>query len=130
MGAPVALYAQDGVLAVGATRNQGRQAIRTFYEARARRGTRTARHLLTNFQVLEADDDRRARAAGIVSLYAGDALPPLESKPAVLIADLLNDYVREDDGIWRYRSHFLRPIFVGDDAFVRHAVTSTPSTDR
>jgi hypothetical protein len=120
------LYVEDGLFAVGPRERRGRNTIREFYEARAKRGVRTARHLVTNFQVLPGDNDRHMRVTGIISLYAGDSLPLLDSKPAVLMADLINDCVCEDDGAWRYRSHVLRPIFIGDDAFVRHAVMPAP----
>src|SRR5687767_7130533 len=73
------MYVEDGVFAVGPTRHEGRETIRRFYEARAKRGIRTARHVLTNFQVLPGDRAGHVRAVGVVSLYAGDAAPPLPS---------------------------------------------------
>ena len=120
------LYVEDGIFAVGPQERRGRKAIREFYEARAKRGVRTARHILTNFRVLPGSRDSERRAIGIVSLHAGDKAPPLDSKPAVLISDLVNEYVREGDGVWRFKSHLLRPVFVGDDAFVKHALASVP----
>lgn len=116
------LYTEQGVLAVGGKQHRGSRAIREFYESRAKRGVRTARHLVTNFQILAGDGDLYMKAMGIISLYAGDKLPMLDSKPAVLMADLFNEYVCESDGVWRYRLHILRPIFLGDDAFVNNAV--------
>lgn len=120
------LYVENGLFAVGPQERLGRTAIREFYEARAQRGVRTARHVLTNFRVLAGSRDGEMRATGTVSLYAGDKLPPLDSKPAVLIADLVNEYVREENDIWRYKTHLLCPIFVGDDPFVRDALASSP----
>jgi len=120
------LYVEDGLFAVGPQERRGRTAIREFYEARAKRGVRTARHVLTNFRVLPGLRDGEMRATGTVSLHAGDKAPPLDSKPAVLIADLVNEYVREGDGVWRYKSHLLRPVFVGDDPFVKHALAPAP----
>jgi hypothetical protein len=120
------LYAEHGLFAVGPQERRGRTAIREFYEARAKRGVRTARHVLTNFRVVPGSTARTMRATGMVCLYAGDQAPPLESKPAVLMADLVNEYVRADDGLWLYESHMLRPVFIGDDPFVRHALASAP----
>lgn len=117
------LYTEDGLFAVGPQERRGRTAIRDFYEARAKRGVRTARHFVSNFRVLAGDRDGLARATGLISLYAGDQPPPLESKPPVLIADLINEYILSAEGSWRFVSHVLRPIFVGDDPFVRHALT-------
>ena len=119
------LYTEDGLFAVGPQERRGPKTIREFYEARAKRGVRTARHVLTNFQIFPADDDRHARATGLICLYAGDNLPLLDSKPAVLIADLANEYVSTEKGVWLYRSHILKPIFVGDDPFVRHAINAS-----
>lgn len=117
-----AFYVEEGILTVGKKVHRGRNAIREFYEARAKRGIRTARHLLSNFRIVPGATERQAHATGIISLYAADDAPPLDSKPAVLIADLSNDYVRDDDGVWRYVSHVLRPVFVGDDPFVRASI--------
>jgi hypothetical protein len=117
------LYAEDGILAVGASRHSSRTAIREFYIARAKRGVRTARHVVMIFQILPGENKTSATAAGIVSLYAGDQAPPLESLPAVLMADMTNTYVLESDGLWRYQSHILRPVFLGSDPFVNAAVT-------
>jgi hypothetical protein len=116
------LYTDDGLFAVGPQERRGRTAIREFYAARAKRGVRTARHVLTNFRILPGDRDRRARATGLICLYAGDKPPMLDSNPPVLIADLVNEYISDENGVWRYRSHILKPIFVGDDRFVRQAV--------
>lgn len=119
------LYTKDGLFAVGPQERRGPDTIREFYEARAKRGVRTARHVLTNFRVLPGKDAGRAHATGLICLYAGDKPPLLESKPPVLIADLVNEYVADDNGNWLYVSHLLKPIFVGDDPFVRHALNAS-----
>jgi ketosteroid isomerase-like protein len=124
------LYAEDGLFTVGPQERRGPKEIREFYEARAKRGVRTARHVLTNFRVVPGSDNGVMRATGTVSLYVGDAPPPLPSKPAVLMADLINEYVRAVDGRWLYKLHRLSPIFVGDDPFVQHALASTPEPRR
>jgi len=120
------LYTEDGLFAVGPQERRGPNAVREFYEARAKRGVRTARHVLTNFRVLPVEGDaRHARATGLICLYAGDKPPLLDSKPPVLIADLVNEYEADDKGGWLYVSHVLKPIFVGDDPFVRHALNAS-----
>jgi ketosteroid isomerase-like protein len=112
-------YTEDALFAVGPQERRGLKAIREFYEARAKRGVRTARHVLTNFRIVPGET---IRATGMICLYAGDKAPPLDSKPPVLVADLANEYVSDGKGGWLYRSHILKPVFVGDDPFVRHAV--------
>jgi len=117
------LYAADGRFIVGRQERHNREEIRIFYEARRKRGVRTARHLVSNFLLLPGGDDRRASAVGLICLHAGDQPPLLPSKPPILIADLASEFVKEEDGIWRFSSHILRPVFVGDDPFVQHAVS-------
>jgi ketosteroid isomerase-like protein len=124
------LYAESSLLAVGPQERRGPREIREFYEARAKRGVRTARHVLTNFRIVPRGDDGLVRAAGTISLYAGDQAPPLPSTPAVLIADLINEYERAADGRWLYKLHRLSPVFVGDDPFVKHALSQKPEPRR
>jgi ketosteroid isomerase-like protein len=124
------LYSDESLFAVGPQERRGPQAIREFYEARAKRGVRTARHVLTNFRIVPSEENGAMQATGTISLFAGDAAPPLPSKPAVLISDLINEYVRAADGRWLYKLHRLSPVFVGDDPFVKHALASVPEPDR
>jgi hypothetical protein len=46
-------------------------------------------------------------------LYAADGRPVLPSLPAIMIADVVSDCERDDDGKWRYVSHRLTPVFEG-----------------
>jgi hypothetical protein len=117
------LYTENGRFIVGKQERRGREEIRKFYEARRRRGVRTARHFISNFLLLPGESERHMRAAGMICLHAGDQPPLLPSRPPILIADLVDDFVLEDDGVWRFSSHVLRPVFIGDDPFVRHAVS-------
>lgn len=118
------LYTENGRFVVGKQERHGREEIRKFYETRRKRGVRTARHLISNFLLLPGKNERHVRAVGTVSLHAGDQPPLLPSKPAILIADLMSDFMLENDEVWRFSSHVLRPVFVGDDPFVRHAVST------
>lgn len=111
-----AFYVADGLFAIGDTRMEGREAIRGFYAWREKRGARTARHVVTNFR-LEAGGDAAsgedtATLRCILLLYAADGVPVLPSLPAIMIADVVSVFVRED-GRWRYRSHVLVPVFMG-----------------
>jgi len=42
----------------------------------------------------------------------------------MLIADIIADCVRGEDEVWRYRSHILRPLFVGRD--IPHSISIDP----
>ena len=49
-------------------------------------------------------------------LFAADGAPVLESRPAIMIADIIGDCVRSAEGAWRYQTHRLHPIFMGGEA--------------
>jgi hypothetical protein len=106
-----ALYEPDGVFAIGDTVFHGRTEIAGFYEWREKRGDRTARHVITNPRVNIITPDR-ANFACIMLLYADDGKPVLESRPAVMIADVTTEYV-QTAGAWSVRSRMLQPIFEG-----------------
>jgi hypothetical protein len=105
------LYEPDGTFTIGDTVLLGRDAIAGFYRRREERGDRTARHVVTNPRLTVVSADH-ARFESIMLLYADDGLPVRESKPAVMIADVVTEYVR-DDGTWSVRARTLRPIFEG-----------------
>jgi hypothetical protein len=108
-------YLPDALYAVGVNRFEGEAKIRAFYTRRRQRGRTTTRHLVHNLQVFR-DDARNARAVGVMSLYRADGSPPFQgAKPPAMIADFEAQCVLADDGMWRFRSHVLRPIFVGTD---------------
>lgn len=108
------LYAADGAFVIGDKRMSGRDEIRGFYSWREGRGDRTARHVISNLRV-RCGDATRATLECIMSLYAADGAPVLESRPAIMIADIVSECVLED-GVWRYSSHELRPLFMGGEA--------------
>lgn len=110
-------YAEDGVFDMGleSKPHRGRAAVAEFYAWRRSRGLRTARHIVTNFQV-RVTSSRAATLLSIMSLYAADGEPILPSLPAIMIADVITDYVQGDDGAWLVRSRTLRPVFMGGTA--------------
>jgi hypothetical protein len=108
-------YMPDGLFAVGDNQFVGQQNIRAFYIWRQRRGLLTSRHLIYNLRVASADEGRASLAA-MLSLYRANGRPPIRgTKPPSLIADIKADCVQDKDGVWRYQSHSVLPIFVGSD---------------
>jgi hypothetical protein len=106
---PAALYA------VGHNRFEGTEKISAFYARRRQRGNTTTRHLVDNVQVFR-EDARHAQAVGVMSLYRADGRPPFQlARPPAMIADFEAQCVLDDDRLWRFQSHILRPIFVGSD---------------
>ena len=108
------LYIPNGVFVIGETRMEGRDAITQFYRWRQERGTRTARHVITNFR-LHAANGSEASLWCILLLYAADGPPVLPSLPAILIADVRSDFIRGSDGQYLFQSHVLSPIFMGGE---------------
>lgn len=109
------LYVPDGVFAIGDKVMAGQDAIAGFYRWREGRGDREARHVVTNFRV-DARNGNRATFQCIMLLYAADGKPVLESRPAIMIADIIAECECGTDGRWRFVSHRLIPIFMGGEA--------------
>lgn len=110
-----AFYVPDGLFAVGDNRFVGHDKLRAFYAWRARRGPTTTRHVISNLQA-SASNDGHARLLAALSVYRANGHPPVAGTyPPCLIADVSAECDRGDDGMWRYRSHVVRPIFVGSD---------------
>lgn len=108
-------YLSDGLFAVGNNRFEGEDKIRAFYDRRRQQGRATTRHLVSNVRVF-SDEDWRARAVGVMTLYRADGKPPIiGAKPPAMIADFAARCVLGQEGRWRFQSHVLRPIFVGND---------------
>lgn len=117
-------YVPDGLFAVGDNRFEGNDQIRAYYAWRQRRGHITSRHLLNNLQVFPTDEDR-VRQIGVLSLYRADGRPPFHGeRPPMLVADITADCVRDEDNVWRYQSHVLRPLFIGRD--LPHSISIDP----
>ena len=106
-------YTADGSYTTSLRTRTGREAIREFYTGRHDRGARLARHLIGNLHVT-VDDADHATAVWILTAHVADGEPVLPSKPAIMIADVTDDLVREDDGAWRYRSRTITPLFRDD----------------
>jgi SnoaL-like domain len=108
-------YTPDGLFAAGDNQFLGHQNIRAFYAWRQRRGLLTERHMIYNLLVVSSDECRASHTA-MLSLYLAKERPPIRgTKPPNLIADIKADCVRGHDGVWRYQSHSVLPIFVGGD---------------
>ena len=117
------LYTIDGIFAVGPQVRNGQNEIKSFYENRAKRGIRTTRHLISNFQVEANSEANLYKSRAIISLYAGDDIPILKSNPAILLGDVESLCIL-DNKKWKFKSHVITPIFVGEDTFVNEALNT------
>jgi hypothetical protein len=91
---------------------RGREAIREFYRWRENRGARVSRHCIVNHRVrvLSADS---AICDSIMLLHAADGEPVLPVAPPIQISDVHDVCARGSDGVWRYVSRQLTPLFAG-----------------
>src|SRR5262245_27985486 len=109
-------------MVVGHNRFLGRDKIREFYAWRERQATtaissvKTTRHLINNLLV-EASEARRAKVLGIVSFYGASVRAPApQSKPPMLIADLVAECAVEVGHGWQFQSHLLQPVFTSHES--------------
>jgi hypothetical protein len=103
-------YTADGSYTTSLKTRTGHEAIKAFYDSRENRGERVARHFINNHKII-IHDRNHASAVQILSLFAADGTPVLPSRPAIMIADLHDELVRESDGRWRYKSRTIKPLF-------------------
>jgi len=107
------MFVADGVFHAGPGNPLiGRTAIEAFYAWRRDRGARTSRHIVTNFHAA-FDGERTARTTCIMILYGADGTPPHQGTGAAMIADMVDDCVKEDDGVWRYVRRDFVPLYLG-----------------
>jgi hypothetical protein len=106
-------YTEDGSYTTSIKTRTGRQAIKDFYDVRENRGERVARHVINNLKIT-IHDRNRVSAVSILSLFAADGSPVLPSKPAIMIADLLDEIMRGPDGRWLYVSRTIKALFRDD----------------
>jgi hypothetical protein len=107
-------YLGEALFAVGDNRFEGREKIRAFYVKRQRRGPISARHVVSNLQVLPIHEGQ-VRLIGVLSLYYAQGRPPHYGiHPPMLVADIAAECTLGADERWRYRSHVLSPLFVGN----------------
>jgi hypothetical protein len=121
-------YTPDGVFTVGDNTFRGRDQIQQFYAWRCQRGVatvrslRTTRHLISNLLV-EPASPGEARAFGVISFHEASGRAPVkESKPPILVVDIVNVCTLDEGDQWRFKSHVLRPVFMGDDVPLSLAV--------
>jgi hypothetical protein len=106
------MFVENGVFHAGPGEPLvGRAAIEAFYAWRRERGERTSRHVIANFHA-EFTAAKAARTCCVMLLYAADGPPPHSGTQPAMIADMLDECVRDDDGVWRYAKRDFRPLWM------------------
>ena len=103
-------FIEGGVFATSLREYSGREAIQEFYRARHGKGPRVSRHLVTNLRMEMIEPERR-NWRWILILHAADGEAILPSEPAIMIADVEDEAVRDSDGVWRLKSRRITPQF-------------------
>jgi hypothetical protein len=89
---------------------------------------RAVRHLITNLYIAQSSE-RCATVRGMVIFYGGKSM---RQSNAPMVGDLINECVLNEDNVWRFKSHTLRPIFMSyetppsmeiDTNFLKHHVS-------
>jgi hypothetical protein len=118
-------YVPDGLMVVGHNHFEGREKIREYYAWRQCQVTtgicsQTTRHLISNL-FIESCDGWCVKVMGIVSFYGASGRPPApQSKPPILVADLINECILDDESrdqlniceTARYGAVFERPSYL------------------
>jgi len=108
-GAP-AYYTEDAVFGTSVREYRGRPAIEAFYRGRLGRSPRLSLHLMQNFRIQPETADR-VHCQYLLTLYAGDGVPVLPSRPPVMISSVEETVLRQPDGRWLYQLRRVHPLF-------------------
>ena len=106
-------FAPDGVCEMPARRMSGRAQIAEGYAARRVAGNRLSRHLVTNLLV-EAAPSGRIEASYVLVLHAGIGTAPLPLRPPQAVCDVVDRFVRCEDGLL-IADRRLEAVFVDED---------------
>lgn len=103
------LFTEDGVYGLGAMQAVGRDQINGFYSMRKARGVRKSRHLFSNPAVVKQSENSLT-ACCVLTLFAFDGEGP-HPADIHMVADYIDEYVRDENGVWRYKSRVIQPVF-------------------
>ena len=105
-------YTPDGRYTTSQKSRQGQEAIRAFYSKREDRGERVARHLVNNLHLI-SQSQTHVEAIWVLLIYASDGVPVLPASVPNLIADVTDEFVRDEQGSWRLAERKIIPLFKG-----------------
>ncbi|HWO58728.1 MAG TPA: nuclear transport factor 2 family protein [Umezawaea sp.] len=107
-------FTADAELTFSRRTFRGTDEIDGVYRDRAARGPRVSRHVMANFHVLRHEAGV-VDAVSVLVLHAHDGEPPVPTTAPVMVADVLDRFVRAGEpGGWliasrRIESRFLAP---------------------
>lgn len=116
----------DGTILFGERLVSGRAAIDATYAARAARGARLSRHVVSNIHLDELTSDT-ARVVSVFRLYAADGHPVAPNTEPLTVEDCVDEFRRTEDGEWLIEHRAMVHLFVRPDAVL--AVPTTKGAD-
>jgi hypothetical protein len=108
------LFVDDVYYTHGSRVSRGKAELTEVFRSRSATETRTARHLYSGLK-LDIESATRARGTSVCMTFAAYGEPPLSPAIPTLVADFVDQYVRGDDGRWRFKERHIHRIFVAPD---------------
>ena len=108
------LFVDDVYYTHGSRVSRGKAELAEVFRNRSATQTRTARHLYSGLK-LDIESPTRARGTSVCMTFAAYGEPPLSPAIPTLVADFVDEYVRGDDGRWRFKERHIHRIFVAPD---------------
>jgi hypothetical protein len=103
-------FLPDGEVRFGDRAFRGTAEIDALYAARAGRGPRVSRHVVTNLHVTSTGPGT-ATAVSIVTLFAEDGEPPRPAVTPAMVGDV-TDVFEQRAGRWLIRSRRIEQLFI------------------
>jgi hypothetical protein len=109
-------FLPDGEVQFGERAFRGTAEIDALYAARAGRGPRVSRHVVTNLHVTGTGPGT-ASAISIVTLFAEDGEPPRPAVTPAMVGDV-NDVFEQREGRWLIRSRRIEQLFIAPETVI------------
>ena len=108
------LFVEDVYYTHGSRVSHGKAELAEVFRGRSASETRTARHMYSGLK-LDIESATCARGTSVCMTFAAYGEPPLTPAIPTLVADFVDQYVRGDDGRWRFKERHIHRIFVAPD---------------
>jgi hypothetical protein len=108
------LFVDDVYYTHGTRVSRGKSELAQVFRGRSATQKRTSRHLYSGLK-LDIESATHARGTSVCMTFGQYGEPPLSPAVPTLVADFIDDYVRGDDGKWRFKERHIHRIFVAPD---------------
>ena len=110
----IALFTDDVYYTHASRVSRGKAELERVFRSRGATQTRTARHLYSGLK-LDIESATHASGTSVCMTFGEYGEPPLSPAIPTLVADFVDEYVRGDDGRWRFKERHIHRIFVAPD---------------